>query len=835
MSLVPRIDFPSLMEPVALRLLSEPNPRLSKPPRDVRFGNHGSMAVDHENGRWFDHENNIGGGVLDLIQHKRGCDASGAIDWLRGEGLLADGWAGGAAPAVEGSKPTTYDYVDEHRALLHQTVRYEPKAFRQRRPDPDNAGRWIWNLRGIRTVLYRLPDLLAAMANGDTIYIAEGEKDADNLRALGFIATTNPMGAGKWQAEYSEVLRGASVVVISDNDQAGRNHAEQVARSLNGVAKRVHVLDISKIWPECPEHGDISNWMKEGGGTIEKLKEIVYALPDWQPMSAPSDDGGEHDAAPSWEYPDLSLLDDRRGELPPFPLDVLSASWQEWGTNAAHGAGTAIDHVCVPLLGSASALIGIARRVRASQSWAEPFTVWTANVGCSGTGKTPGLDVTQRAVARIERNRKHLTGELRRAHESKIENAKAANKQWKAKVHEAVEAGRKGPEMPADAEIPEPFVAPRLYVSDSTIEKLAVLLQARPHGMLLIRDELAGLFLNLSRYSGGTDKEFWLEAWNGKPYAVERMNRPPANVEHLLVGITGGFQPDKLARSFEGDADGLYARVLFAWPTEAPYRPLTNTVEEIEPEFENTLSRLIDLAEFAEGKLITRDVRLTSDAVTVFEQFRQLVHQKKDRLDGREREWWVKTPAHVLRLAGTLAYLDWARETVGTTMPEPGRIETRFVTAAVRLATEYFWPHARAALRQIGLTERHTKARKVLRWLRVERSPGSELSLKDIRRDALGQSLDAEATTKLIETLVQAGWLRRVPIEKDGRGRTPHRWSINPLLWGAENAASAGNSLFGRGATAAQPEIRFSALPAFSAPTQDIDGDHDREESTWTV
>ena len=130
--------------------------------------------------------------------------------------------------------------------------------------------------------------------------------------------------------------------------------------------------------------------------------------------------------------------------------------------------------------------------------------------------------VTQRALARVERNRKHLIGELRRAHESKIESAKAANKQWKEKVKEAIEAGRKAPEMPADAEIPEPFVAPRLCVSDSTIEKLAVLLQARPHGMLVIRDELAGLFLNLARYSGGTDKEFWLEAWNGKPVETGR-------------------------------------------------------------------------------------------------------------------------------------------------------------------------------------------------------------------------------------------------------------------------------------------------------------------------
>jgi hypothetical protein len=469
--------------------------------------------------------------------------------------------------------------------------------------------------------------------------------------------------------------------------------------------------------------------------------------------------------------------------------------------------------------------------------------MWTAIVGYSGTGKTPGLDVTHRALARVERNRKHLIGELRRAHESKIESAKAANNQWKAKVKEAIEGGRKPPEMPADAEIPGPFVTPRLYVSDSTIERLAVLLQARPHGMLVIRDELAGLFLNLSRYSGGTDKEFWLEAWNGKPYTVERMNRPPAHIEHLLVGVTGGFQPDKLARSFDGDADGLYARVLFAWPTEAPYRTLTDTIEEVEPEFENTLSRLIDLPEFAEGKLIIRDARLTPDAVAVFEQYRQLVHQKKDVLDGREREWWVKTPAHVLRLTGTLAYLDWARETIGKATPAPNMIETHFVAAAVRLTTEYFWPHARAALRQLGLTERHTKERKVLRWLRAERR--DQVSVEDVRRDALQQSLNAEATAKLVETLVQAGWFRKAPIERRGPGRHAHRWLVNPLLWAAtDNSGAAADDVSEdqtRAAGIAQiaeisppssPE-RISAIPAIPA-TGPTSASNDGE-ATWTV
>jgi Protein of unknown function (DUF3987) len=310
--------------------------------------------------------------------------------------------------------------------------------------------------------------------------------------------------------------------------------------------------------------------------------------------------------------------------------------------------------------------------------------------------------------------------------------------------------------------------------------------------VLIICDELAGLFLNLSRYSGGSDREFWLEAWNGKHYVVERLGRPAVVLDHLLVGMTGGFQPEKLARSFQGDADGLYARICFAWPLEPDYRALTDDTEEVEPEFENTLARLIDLPAEDNGRLLITPVGLSAESRATFEQFRHFVHQEKAVLDGREREWWAKSPAHVLRLAGTLAYLDWAMRTAGAAViaQEPNAIEACFMTAAVRLVRNYFWPHSRAALRQIGLSERHAKARAVLRWIRKNHK--TEVSREDIRRDALGQSLDADQVQDLIEGLVKVGWLRQVTIRTPGRSR--HRWTVNPKLFVNGATGSAGSA-----------------------------------------
>jgi hypothetical protein len=177
----------------------------------------------------------------------------------------------------------------------------------------------------------------------------------------------------------------------------------------------------------------------------------------------------------------------------------------------------------------------------------------------------------------IERARKHEIAEMQREHETRAQRAKAERKKWEKAVAEAVEAELPAPAKPAGATEPGPFVAPRLCLSDATIERIAVLLEVRPQGMAFVADELARLFLNMNRYSNGQDNEFWLEAWNGKNFVVERQGRPPVVLDYLLVGVIGGLQPDKVARAFEGDEGGMSARFYFAWPEEPAHMPLSNS------------------------------------------------------------------------------------------------------------------------------------------------------------------------------------------------------------------------------------------------------------------
>ena len=157
----------------------------------------------------------------------------------------------------------TYDYVDERGQLLFQCLRYEPKDFRQRRPD-GNVG-WIYNLRGVRRVLFRLPTL----QNAKTIFIAEGEKDVLKLVDLGFVATCNPMGAGKWSPDYSDQLVGKHAVIFPDNDELGRKHAELVAHSLQGKATSVRIVPV-------PHGKDVSDWIRRGASKAE-IEEAIQA------------------------------------------------------------------------------------------------------------------------------------------------------------------------------------------------------------------------------------------------------------------------------------------------------------------------------------------------------------------------------------------------------------------------------------------------------------------------------------------------------------------------------------------------------------------------------
>jgi Protein of unknown function (DUF3987) len=312
-----------------------------------------------------------------------------------------------------------------------------------------------------------------------------------------------------------------------------------------------------------------------------------------------------------------------------------------------------------------------------------------------------------------------------------------------------------------------------------------------------IRDELSGLFAGMARQAGA--RGFYLECWDGNKHVVERVdNTRSFTVNNLLVGIIGGFQPDKLARAFAGDEDGMYARFLFGWPVTPIYLPLNDDIEEVDPLFQHVLTQLIRLPDEDEGgKFAPRIIPLSHDAREEFESYRVFVDRIKRGLEGREQQWLVKSESHALRLASTLSYLNWAsldRVPAGLGSisfgMEPDEVPASCMAAATRLLREYFWPHARASLRQIGLTDRYRDLRRTLRWIRANNR--SAVSIKDIRREALGGALDAEQTRDLLDRLVVVGWLR--PEKTSTGGRPQERWWVNLKIFEAAETARTAQS-----------------------------------------
>lgn len=320
---------------VAREILGEENKKLSDK-RNLRWGTGGSVSLDIQKGAFYDHENNEGGGVLWFIESQTGqtVDGGNAVKWMRDHAFdvedLGDRF-GGYGQASTGPdrrddhmserdrKPqhrdadgnwipdripdgtpvsAVHEYLDANGGLAYQVVRYDwpdpakdkgrDKTFMQRTPDPRNPGQWRYKNKGAAALPYRLPELIEDIADGLPVYIVEGEKKVDMMRdRLGVAATCNHGGAGKFYADHAKWLAGADVVIIPDNDDAGRKHADEVGAALHGKARSIAILDL----PDLPPKGSVDDWIP-AGGTAEKLAQLrADSAVRWRPKPPDSQFG----------------------------------------------------------------------------------------------------------------------------------------------------------------------------------------------------------------------------------------------------------------------------------------------------------------------------------------------------------------------------------------------------------------------------------------------------------------------------------------------------------------------------------------------------------------
>lgn len=299
------MDFePGIIKSIATILMGEPNAQLSDA-KEMRYGTHGSLSIAIDKNTYFDHESNEGGGILDLIKREAGLDANvSAVDWLKEHGM-----APVEQEKVKQRLIKSYDYRDESGTLLYQVQRFEPKKFVQRRPDGTG---WIYKIKDVRRVPYKLPELLAAPLN-QSVYVTEGEKDVDRLTELGLVATCNSGGAGKWEKSFSEHFKDRTVIVIPDNDDAGRDHAQKVAKSLrSATTSMVRILEL----PDLPDKGDVSDWL-DAGGTVAELVKLKTKAPEKSDDSADEEKekSSQTDMLVQFARDQFDLIHDKNGDV----------------------------------------------------------------------------------------------------------------------------------------------------------------------------------------------------------------------------------------------------------------------------------------------------------------------------------------------------------------------------------------------------------------------------------------------------------------------------------------------------------------------------------------
>lgn len=185
----------------------------------------------------------------------------------------------GLLPGSSSRSQTKYfDYLDENGNPVISVRRFdqpgEKKRFVQYHFDSNGQRK-----KGVKDHVdiippYNLPGVIEAIRDKETVFIVEGEKHVDVLGAEGIQATTNVGGAGKWKDEYSDWLRGASVVILPDNDDPGEKHAQKVARSLVGKAREIRILQLTNL----PEKGDVIDYLYEEGRDYKRQVKRLLRL-----------------------------------------------------------------------------------------------------------------------------------------------------------------------------------------------------------------------------------------------------------------------------------------------------------------------------------------------------------------------------------------------------------------------------------------------------------------------------------------------------------------------------------------------------------------------------
>ncbi len=648
-----------------------------------------------------------------------------------------------------------YDYCDESGNLQFQVVRMEPKDFRQRRPN--GKGGWNWSVKGTRIVPYRLPELLAQPSR--PVVVVEGEKDCNNLAKIDLLATCNAGGAGKWTYDHSEFLRGRGVIILPDNDEAGRKHAQQVAQLLDGIAEWVCSVEL----PGLPNKGDVSDWIASGG-TKGELKQLIKVAPKVTPTL--------DELAESW----LEIISFDVLKLPDFPTHALPTELKDWVEAESHATQTPPDLAALLAMSVCSACIARRVVVEPRPGWREPVNLYTAILLDPGNRKSAVFSDAMKPLREVE-------AELVDAERPEVARAQSARRQDEARLRNLekkaaekgdAEARHEAGKLAAKlAEEAEPAL-PRLLVDDATSEKLGMMLEAQG-GRIASMSPEGGVFdLMAGLYSKSGIPQFgvYLMAHSGDDLITDRVTRPSIRVERPALTCAYAMQPaviEGLAENTAFRGRGLLARFLYAAPRswigerEIAPKPVSDEIKS------NYYQAVRELAKVT-GEFT---LELSPQAEEILYRWETAIEEMLG--DGGEmeimRDWGAKLAGASLRLAAVIHCLEHGTR---------GKISESTMAAAIEIAN-YMIPHAEAVLDMMLANEENADddAQYVLRW--IERHKRTEFSKTEAQHHGKRRFPEANDIDPALSELVARGYIRPKTNLKMGPGRPKSpAYEVNP-------------------------------------------------------
>jgi hypothetical protein len=397
------------------------------------------------------------------------------------------------------------------------------------------------------------------------------------------------------------------------------------------------------------------------------------------------------------------------------------------------------------------------------------------NVGFPSSGKSPGLDAIRDILISIESdaNRDHKNNLA--IWDTQKREVKIRLEVWEKACKDALK-DKVGlmPPKPKDAEEPERPIRKRVITNDPTIEKVARLVLENPKGLMLFRDELAGWIGGLDKYGGaGADRAFYIEAYGGRQFSVDRIKDPePIVVPSLSLTIMGGIQPDRLATLvLSGDDDGLAARFIYIWPERVPpLRPING----VPTGAKERLERLFDLNLNAEGRTV---LEFESGAVDAIQEYRTQVAAAEVEVSGLYLSWLGKLPGMAVRLANVLEHLYWCGD--NQEQAAPTAVSEQATVAAIAFLNDYAGPMARRCFGEAALPPVDRDARVLARWI-MSNKPKT-INSRDLRHAGALTTKDAGRYDAALGELAASGWLQANPGSRSEAGGRPRKdWEVNP-------------------------------------------------------